>query len=73
MTTPALLGDARGVYRIRIVGNSGAGKSTAARAVGARLGLAVLHLDELHWRCGPRPPALFFVFVYLFMCVRVCV
>lgn len=49
---PALLGDAEGVYRIRIVGNSGSGKSTTAKKVGALLNLPVIHLDEIHWWCG---------------------
>lgn len=33
--------------RISIVGNSGSGKSTIARALGARLGVPVLELDSL--------------------------
>jgi adenylate kinase family enzyme len=35
------------VNRISIVGNSGSGKSTMARALGARLGVPVLELDSL--------------------------
>lgn len=38
--------------RIMIIGAGGAGKSTLARAVGARLGLPVHHLDALHWHAG---------------------
>jgi adenylate kinase family enzyme len=38
--------------RIAIVGCSGGGKSTLARAVGARLGLPVLHMDSLFWKPG---------------------
>jgi adenylate kinase family enzyme len=38
--------------RIAIVGCSGGGKSTLARALGARLGLPVVHLDTLFWRPG---------------------
>ncbi len=40
--------------RIAIVGCSGAGKSTFARAIGARLGLPVVHLDRLFWKPGWR-------------------
>ncbi|HEY5072402.1 MAG TPA: hypothetical protein VII63_10260 [Caulobacteraceae bacterium] len=35
-----------------IVGCSGGGKSTLARALGERLGLPVVHLDVLFWRPG---------------------
>jgi adenylate kinase family enzyme len=38
--------------RVVILGSSGAGKSTFARALGARLGLPVVHLDALFWRPG---------------------
>jgi adenylate kinase family enzyme len=38
--------------RIAIVGCSGGGKSTLARALGARLGLPVVHLDTLFWKPG---------------------
>jgi adenylate kinase family enzyme len=38
--------------RILIVGSSGTGKSTVARAIGARLGLPVIHLDNHYWRPG---------------------
>ena len=38
--------------RIAIVGNSGGGKSTLARRLGARLGLPVVHLDILFWKPG---------------------
>jgi adenylate kinase family enzyme len=38
--------------RIAIVGCSGGGKSTLARAVGAALGLPVVHLDALFWKPG---------------------
>ncbi|HLZ85256.1 MAG TPA: hypothetical protein VKQ54_16955 [Caulobacteraceae bacterium] len=40
------------MQRIAIVGCSGGGKSTLARAVGAALGLPVVHLDALFWRPG---------------------
>lgn len=38
--------------RIAIVGCSGGGKSTLARALGAALDLPVVHLDALFWRPG---------------------
>jgi hypothetical protein len=38
--------------RVVILGCSGAGKSTFARALGARLGVPVVHLDALFWRPG---------------------
>jgi len=40
------------VERIAIVGPGGAGKSTLARRLGARLGLPVIHLDAEHWHPG---------------------
>ena len=38
--------------RIAIVGCSGAGKSTLARELGMKLGLPVVHFDQLHWQAG---------------------
>lgn len=38
--------------RVVILGCSGAGKSTFARALGDRLGLPVVHLDALFWQPG---------------------
>jgi adenylate kinase family enzyme len=38
--------------RVVILGCSGSGKSTFARAMGERLGLPVVHLDALFWRPG---------------------
>ncbi len=38
--------------RILIIGSGGAGKSTLARRLGARLGLEVVHLDSLYWNPG---------------------
>ena len=47
------------MQRISVVGCSGAGKSTFARALGAVLTLEVLHLDKLFWTpeisLRPRP------------------
>jgi adenylate kinase family enzyme len=40
------------VNRIAIVGCSGSGKSTVARALGKSLGLPVIHLDQLWWKAG---------------------
>jgi adenylate kinase family enzyme len=40
------------VRRILIIGNSGGGKSTLARRLGACLGLPVIHLDVLFWKPG---------------------
>ncbi len=38
--------------RILIIGPCGAGKSTAARSLGEKLGLPVIHLDQIYWRPG---------------------
>ena len=38
--------------RVLVIGNSGGGKSTLARKLGAKLGLPVIHLDVLFWRAG---------------------
>lgn len=38
--------------RILIIGPSGAGKSWLAAQMGARLGLPVIHLDQVYWRPG---------------------
>ena len=40
------------MQRVAIVGCSGGGKSTLARAMGDRLGLPVTHLDNLYWKPG---------------------
>jgi adenylate kinase family enzyme len=40
------------VRRVLIIGNSGGGKSTLARRLGAKLGLPVIHLDVLFWKPG---------------------
>jgi len=40
------------VDRIRVVGSSGSGKTTAARAIAARLGIPLLELDAVHWMPG---------------------
>jgi adenylate kinase family enzyme len=38
--------------RVLVIGSGGAGKSTFARGLGARLGLPVIHLDRVYWRAG---------------------
>ena len=45
--------------RVLITGNAGAGKTTLAREIGARLGLPVHGLDAIVWRPGWKktPPA----------------
>ena len=35
--------------RIRVMGSTGAGKTTAARSIAAALGVPVLELDSVHW------------------------
>jgi adenylate kinase family enzyme len=40
------------VKRVMIIGSGGAGKSTLARALGARLGIQVVHLDAHFWKPG---------------------
>jgi adenylate kinase family enzyme len=40
------------VRKILVIGCAGAGKSTLARTLGARLGLPVTHLDRLFWKPG---------------------
>ena len=38
--------------RVRVVGSSGSGKTTTARALAARLDVPVLELDAVHWLPG---------------------
>lgn len=40
------------MQRIMILGQPGAGKSTLARALAARTGLPVVHIDHIHWQSG---------------------
>jgi adenylate kinase family enzyme len=40
------------VQRVLVIGPCGAGKSTLAVALGAKLGLPVFHMDQLAWRPG---------------------
>jgi adenylate kinase family enzyme len=43
--------------RILVVGGPGAGKTTFARRLGAKLALPVVHLDFHYWRSGWQMPA----------------
>jgi adenylate kinase family enzyme len=38
--------------KVLVIGSSGAGKSTFARRLGARLNTEVIHLDSLYWNPG---------------------
>ncbi len=40
------------MQRVMIIGQPGSGKSTLARAIGAKTGLPVFHMDQLHWQSG---------------------
>lgn len=40
------------MQRVLVIGPCGAGKSTLARQLGARLGLPVHHIDQLNWQAG---------------------
>ena len=42
--------------RVIVIGSGGAGKSTLAARIGARLQLPVIHLDARHWQAGWRSP-----------------
>ncbi|GLB34398.1 hypothetical protein LshimejAT787_0112820 [Lyophyllum shimeji] len=49
---PPLLGDSEGRYKVRIVGNSGTGKSTTSAALAELLGVPYISLDQLFWEPG---------------------
>src|SRR5829696_6662179 len=38
--------------KVLVIGSGGAGKSTVARRLGARLQIDVIHLDSLYWQPG---------------------
>ncbi len=40
------------MQRVAIIGSCGAGKSTLAQQLGRRLGLNVIHLDQVYWQPG---------------------
>lgn len=40
------------MQRVMIVGQPGSGKSMLAREMGKRTGLAVIHIDTIHWQPG---------------------
>ena len=40
------------MQRVLVIGISGAGKSTFSRALAARTGLPLIHLDKEFWRPG---------------------
>ena len=42
----------RPINRVLVLGAPGAGKSTFARALGAKIGAPVVHLDQLYWEHG---------------------
>jgi adenylate kinase family enzyme len=42
------------MLRIAIIGSSGAGKTTLARALAARLGIPAVELDAINWQVGWR-------------------
>jgi len=50
-TYPALFGDGKGHYKVHIVGNTGAGKTTLGKELARILGVPLLPLDTLQW--GP--------------------
>ncbi|KAJ6481457.1 hypothetical protein C8R47DRAFT_1134485 [Mycena vitilis] len=52
MSPPPLLGDAQGHYRVHVVGNSGAGKSTVGQQLADVLGIPYIGLDPLFWNPG---------------------
>ena len=41
--------------KVIVIGAGGSGKTTLAKAIGARTGLPVIHLDQLYWGAGWRP------------------
>ncbi|KAJ6475977.1 hypothetical protein C8R47DRAFT_1141922 [Mycena vitilis] len=52
MPPPPLLGDGQRNYRVHVVGNSGAGKSTVGKQLADILGVPFIGLDTLFWNSG---------------------
>ncbi|KAG0702834.1 hypothetical protein DFH29DRAFT_919976 [Suillus ampliporus] len=52
MNIPPLLGDGQGNYRVRIVGNSGTGKSTLSAYIATKINVPHISLDALFWEPG---------------------
>ncbi|THU89644.1 hypothetical protein K435DRAFT_781528 [Dendrothele bispora CBS 962.96] len=52
MAYPPLIGNSQGVYKIHIVGNSGAGKTTLAAELSSILRVPYYPLDTLFWNPG---------------------
>jgi len=64
-----LLGDGNGRYKVQMIGNSGAGKSTVGTALAGMLGVPYVSLDSMFWTpgWGRTPPAEFEAKVCNFM------
>ncbi|KAJ7435806.1 hypothetical protein B0H11DRAFT_1886745 [Mycena galericulata] len=52
MDQPPLLGDGQRRYRVHVVGNCGAGKSTVSKQLAVLLGVPYICLDTLFWKPG---------------------
>ncbi|KAJ7281030.1 hypothetical protein C8J57DRAFT_1300696 [Mycena rebaudengoi] len=52
MVPPPLIGDEQGRYRVHVVGNSGAGKSTVGKELARVLNVQFITLDALFWKPG---------------------
>ncbi|KAJ7281005.1 hypothetical protein C8J57DRAFT_1300638 [Mycena rebaudengoi] len=52
MVPPPLIGDEQGRYRVHVVGNCGAGKSTVGKELARVLNVQFITLDALFWKPG---------------------